>query len=231
MASSTVNGVGVCAVAFVIGAWPLAAADLAQYRGFRLESSTTAVMDVSGATSPHDLKTVVARPALLQELEWRPPSACVRVAQTRDPVRRVVFSFVDDRLRKIVAEYDRSRTEGLSRADMIEALEASYGPHDRFASAEGERGGADELAGAAVIARWRTPQTVVTLQRYDYVGGYALVVASVRLEQYARQAEAAGALLDARGARAGDAGLLRIRTDAAREAEKTRLANKASFTP
>ena len=230
--ASSVKVVGVCAVVFIIGVWPLAAADLDQYRGFRLGSSTTAVVKVWGAVSARDQKTALRRSALLQELEWRPPLICDQMGRNGDSVRRVVLSFVDDRLWQIVAEYERSRTEGLSGADMVDALSVSYGPRDRLLLPEGERGRADALAGAAVIARWRTAETVVTLQRYDYVGGYALVVVSVRLEPSARQAQAAGVWLDARGgAGAGDAALLRIRTDAAREAEKTRSVNKAGFTP
>ena len=224
--------VGVCAVIFIIGAWPLAAAGLDQYRGFRLGSSMTVAVHVWGAVSPRDRKTALGRSALLQELEWRPPLVCDQIGRNGDSVRRVVLSFVDDRLWQIVAEYERSRTEGLSKADMVDALSVSYGPQDRLLLPESERGPAAALAGAAVIARWRTAETVVTLQRYDYVGEYALVVVSVRLAAYAREAQAAGALLDVRGgAGAGDAALLRIRTEAAREAEKTRSANRANFTP
>jgi hypothetical protein len=222
---------GACAVAVALGA-PLAAADLGQYRGFRLGSSTVAVMEMAGTSSPHDLKTLLLRPALIQELEWRPPFKPDRVAPKGDPVRRVVFSFVDDQLLKIAVEYERSRVEGLTREDMVEALSVAYGAHDRLPAPGGERSGDDALDAAAVIARWRSAEATVTLQRYDYVGGYALVVASVRLEQLARQAQTAGARLDLRDTPERDAALLRTRADAAREAsEKTRATNKAGFTP
>ena len=227
----TVRALGTCAAVFLIGAWPLAAADLEQYRGFRLGSSTAATLKMSGAMSPRDMKSTRLQPELLQELEWRPPLHCDWVGPTCDPVRRVILSFVDDHLGKLVVEYERSRTEGLSRADLVEALSVAYGPHDRLPSPEGERSGDDALDGAAVIARWRTVETVVTLQRYDYIGAYVLVVASVRLERRARQAQAAWTLINGREAGAGDAALLGIRANAAREAERTRSANKASFTP
>jgi hypothetical protein len=45
----SVKVVGVCAVVFIIGVSRLAAADLDQYRGFRLGSSTTAVVKVWSA--------------------------------------------------------------------------------------------------------------------------------------------------------------------------------------
>ena len=232
VAIRTVRSLSACAVAVVLGAVPLAAVDLEQYRSFRLGSSTAAVMTVAGTASPRDLKTVLMRPALLQELEWRPPFKPDRVAPKADPVRRVVFSFIDDQLLKIVVEYERSRTEGLTRDDMIEVLSAAYGAHDRLPVPGGERSGDDALDAAAVIARWRSAEATVTLQRYDFVGGYALVVTSVRLGARARQAQAAGAALDLREAPERDAALLRVRADAAREAsQKTRSANKASFIP
>jgi hypothetical protein len=231
VASITVRALGTCAAVVLIGAWPLAAADLEQYRGFRLGSSTAAALTVSGAVSPRDLKTTLLQPELLQELEWRPPLHCDWVGSTCDPVRRVILSFVADHLGRIVVEYERSRTEGLSRADMVKALSVAYGPPDRLPSREGGRSENDALDGAAVVARWRTTETVVTLQRNDYIGGYVLVVASVRLERRARQAQAAWALINGQEAAAGDAALLGIRANAAREAERTRSANKASFTP
>jgi len=223
MALNTVRSVGACAVAVVFGASTLAAADLEQYRDFRLGTSAATVVKMAGTTSPRDLMTVLPGPVLLQELEWRPRG---------DPVRRVVFSFVDDQLLKIVVEYEQSRTEGLTKNDMVAALSVAYGPHEPLPAPHGERSGYDALDAATVIAQWRTAENAVTLQRYDYVGGYALVVASVRLEQRARQAQAAAAALNAREAQARAAALLRFRADAAREAsERTRSANKATFIP
>jgi hypothetical protein len=223
-----VGSLSACAVVVLFGAARCAAADLEQYRGFRLGSSAAAVVKAAGTTVPRHLETVAMPPARLQELEWRPPFNSERMGPRGDAVRRVVFTFFDDHLLKMVVEYDRGRTEGLTRIDMVAALSVAYGPHERVATRGGERSEYEALDTATVMARWRTVDTVVTLHRYDYIGGYALVITSLRLEQLARRAQAAEKVT----APARAAALLRVRADAAREAlETTRSANKATFTP
>ena len=231
MPFGTVRPLYAWAAFLILGASPLAAADLNQYREFRLGSSTAAVLKLARAASPGDVKSTLLRPALLQTLAWRPPFASDRGGPSADPVRRIVFRFVDDQLLKIVVEYERSRTEGLTRNDMVSALSVVYGPQDPFVS--GAEGGGDEaLDAAVVIARWRTAETAVSLQRYDYVGEYALVITAIRLEQQARKAQAAAAALDTRDAHARGLARLRILAEEAREAsEKIRSMNKATFTP
>jgi hypothetical protein len=215
----------------IFGASPLAAADLDQYRDFRLGSSTAAVLKLATPASPGDVKSTLLRPVLLQTLTWRPPFKSDRGGPSGDPVRRIVFSFLDDQLLKIVVEYERRRTEGLTRNDMVAALSVVYGPQDPLVSG-GERDGDGALDAAIVIARWRTAETAVSLQRYDYVGEYALVITAMHLEQRARKAQAAAAALDTREAQARGLTRLRILADEAREAsEKTRLLNKSTFTP
>ena len=44
-----------------------------------------------------------------------------------DPLRQIVFSFDDDQLFKVVMDYDAQRTEGMTGADLIEAVSAPYG--------------------------------------------------------------------------------------------------------
>jgi hypothetical protein len=231
MPFDTVRSLCVWTALALAGASPLAAADLDRYRDFRLGSSTAAVLKVAGSAAPSDLKSTLLWPALLQKLEWRPPLNSDRGGARGDPVRRIVFSFLDDQLLKIIVEYERSRTEGLTRNDMVGALSIAYGPQPQLSSGEA-RIGDDALHAAIVIARWRTAETAVTLQRYDYVGEYALVITAVRLEERARRAQAAGAALAALAEPAHGVARLRILADEAREAsEKTRAANKAAFTP
>lgn len=215
----------------ILGASAVAAADLDQYRDFRLGSSTAAVLKLATPASRGDVKSILLRPVLLQRLAWRPPFTSDRGGPRGDPVRRIVFSFLDDQLLKIVVEYERSRTEGLTRHDMVSALSVVYGPQDPFFAGD-QRDRDDALEAAIVIARWRTAETTVSLQRYDYVGEYALVITAMRLEQRARKAQAAGAALDAGETQARGLARLRILSDEAREAaEKTRSVNEATFTP
>ena len=229
MSITTVGWVGTFAGVVTLGASVLAT-DLEQYRDFRLGSSTAVVAKVAGTTSARDLKTLHVRPALLQELDWRPPYNVDRSASGADSVRRVVFSFVDDQLFRMVVEYDRSRTAGMTNDDMIAALSSAYGPRGPVPSRMPVQH--DVLDASTAIAQWRTADTSVVLQHSEYGDGYGLVLTSVRLEQLARKAQAAAAAIDAREAPAREAALLKGQRDAAREAaEKTRSTNKEAFKP
>src|SRR5689334_15801389 len=104
------------------------AQDRSSYRGFRLGSdlssiATAAKIAASGA------KTIHQRPALIQELDWRPVYMMTgSAAAQNDPVQRIVFAFYNDQLFKLVVSYDRWKTNGLTDGDMIEAISTTYGP-------------------------------------------------------------------------------------------------------
>ena len=78
---------------------------------------------------PSEAKALHARPALIQEMGWRPLSSVGSAFQ--DPVREVLFSFYNDALFQMVVNYDDYRTEGLTDEDMIEAISAKYGTATR----------------------------------------------------------------------------------------------------
>ena len=65
-------------------------------------------------------------------------------APQNDPVQQIVFSFYNDQLFKLVVNYDRQRTDGLTDADMIEALSSWYGPP--LKPGGGRRGGWSALS-------------------------------------------------------------------------------------
>jgi hypothetical protein len=208
----------------------VAAPDLALYREFRLGSSTAVVVKTAGVTETRDLKTIHARPALIQELQWRPP---YRPAPgvALDPVRDVVFSFVDDQLFQILVTYERSRTEGLTAADMTAALSATYGPAEQEQLPRKTTGYA-AVDSATILARWRDEGASVVLQHYDYGGGYALVITSAALDERARTARASAVAIDNREAPAREAARLKSEGDASRDAaERTRSVNKGGFKP
>ena len=69
---------------------------------------------------------------MLQELEWR-PQYFRGVPQPIDAVSRITFGFYDDQLFRIVVDYDRLRTEGMTEADMVGAISAMDGPPSRRA--------------------------------------------------------------------------------------------------
>lgn len=211
--------------------WPLSAADLGTYRDFSLGASTADVTARAGA-APRDVTTLHGRPALLEELSWRPPSANNADSIGLDSVAGIVFSFVDDQLFKMSIDYDKSRTEGLTKNDMIDSLTALYGPRSTTPGSGPQRLALDSLDTPTVLARWRQGDISIALQHSAYSGGYGLVILSVPLEALARRAQATALTIEAREAPAREAARAKAQADADKAAaEKTRTTNRATFKP
>jgi hypothetical protein len=178
-----------------------------------------------------DVKTLHERPALLQELSWRPRYTIGRNSADRDSVATIVFSFIDNQLFRMAISYDRSSTEGLTRDDMIASLSAMYGPRSTQ-RVVAPRPTFESLDTPTVIALWHHGDTTLTLNQSTYGGGFGVVITSNSLEALARKAQATAVTIDAREAPAREAARAREQADAARAAaEKTRTTNKATFKP
>lgn len=78
-------------------------------------------MKASEARVVHD------RPELIQELEWQPRRLPGPSAEL-DSVDQILFTFYKGQLFRMLVNYDRRRTEGLTLDDMIEVFSAKYGP-------------------------------------------------------------------------------------------------------
>ena len=212
-------------------AGPLTAADPATYRGFKLGSSTADVVALSRSTQD-DVKKLHQRPAVLEELSWRPPYTVDRNSTARDSVAMIVFSFIDNQLFKMVINYDRSRTEGLTKDDLIDSLSAMYGPRSTAPAATSRRSSIDSLDAPTALARWLQADTSITLQQSPYGGSFGLVILSVQLDALARKAQATAVTLDAVEAPQREAARAKAQAQAERAAaDRTRTANKAAFTP
>ena len=91
------------------------AGDLSKYRNFQLGTDLPTVAKQAGA-NPSQAKVIHRRPALIQELEWRPQP--LGSSSQTEPAKEVVFSFYDGELFRIVVNYDRYETEGLTADDL-----------------------------------------------------------------------------------------------------------------
>ena len=225
----TVRILAVASLGITLGGQPLAAQSLSRYRMYALESTVASVVKASGAVEG-ELKTLHERPARIQQLEWRAPY--VPTGQVAaDPVRNVVFSFYDDRLYRVVVNYERDRMEGLTSADLIEAIGAAYGalPMHMTSTASPLF---DIPANSAVVARWDDGASVLSLVRGSYSREFQLVLISKQLSQQARTAIKEALRLDAQQAPQRE---LDRRTkelaDARVAEEKARAKNKAAFRP
>jgi hypothetical protein len=208
--------------------------DRTRYHDYQLGKdlpSVAALAKVSASAA----KTIHQRPAVMQELEWRQPyTMSGSSAAPSDPVQRIVFSFYDDQLYKLVISYDRQRTNGLTDADMIDAISATYGqamlrrvPIEGSAVASPVGG---ELG--LPIAQWGGAEYSVGLYRSSFASEFRVVVASPRLETLAQAAASEAIRLDAREAPQREIDRQKKEAEDTRMSqEKARLANKATFRP
>ena len=208
--------------------------DRTLYRDYRLGINLTSVAALAKVPAAA-AKTIHQRPSLIQELEWRSPYAMSGSTMTQsDPVQRIVFSFYDDQLFRLVISYDRERTNGLTDTDMIEALSAIYGAALLQASVKNLPALTGQLVGelGAPIAQWGDLDYSVGLYRSSFVSEFRVVVTSPRLEALARTASTEAIRLDEREAPQRELDRKQKEADDTRAAqEKARLANKATFTP
>jgi hypothetical protein len=204
------------------------ATDLSRYRDFQLGTDLAAIAKQAGA-SPSEATAIQTRPALIQELEWRPqplgPSAQTEAAQ------KVVFSFYNGELFQIAVDYDRYETEGLTAGDLIDAISAGYGiaekPTPAAVAAQGRYGEQEET-----VARWQDSQYRFDLIRSSYGPSFKLVGVLKRLAAPVQAAIAEAKRLDDREAPQRDAARIADEKEAERvKLESSRLLNKAKFRP
>ncbi len=218
----------------VLSAHALHAQDRSRYRDFRLGSDLPSVAAVAKVAAT-GAKTIHQRPSVIQELDWRPPYMMTgSTASQSDPVQRIVFSFYDDQLFKLVISYDRQKTNGLTDGDMIDAISTTYGvallqPSLRKAPAVAS--GTDSELGSP-IAQWGDVDYAVALYRSAFASEFRVVVTSPRLETLALTAVAEAIRLDEREAPQREIDRKEKEAESIRASqEKARLANKATFKP
>jgi hypothetical protein len=218
--------VAVSTGAMVLLAIPLSArAELSSYRGLRFGMNVAAVAQHCGI-SPEP-RVVDRRPELIQELMWLPP----HVGDTAgDSVEKILFTFYNDQLARIAVSYERSRTEGLTAEDLIEAISATYG--GAALSAVGTAGSSAGNIDDRILARWEDADTSITLFRSKYLSTFGLVLLSKHLDALTTVAHAEAILLDEREAPARESARQQKQSDDDRAKEEAvRRVNKAAFKP
>lgn len=222
-----------CAVGIVFLTHGLEGQDRSQYRNFALASDLASVSRLAGVPSS-EARTLHQRPAVLQDLEWRPLRWVGGSATaSTDPVEQIVFSFYNDHLFRLVVDYGRNRTKGMSDVDMIEAISAVYGPPvKRMPGAVTFASGVETESGSPV-ARWGNAEHAVVLYRTtSYSESFRLIVTDPALDDLARKATIQAARLDAQEAPLREIARQKKELDDGRAAaEKARVENKEGFRP
>jgi hypothetical protein len=207
------------------------AQDLSSYRGFQLGMSLAAAAK-QAEINPSEVKVIYQRPAVIQELEWRPRSSSSSSAQA-DPVNEVLFSFYNDKLYRIVVNYDQDRTEGLTDEDLIEGISAKYGtpttPVAKIISSSASQSYSDS---EKVIARWEDSQYSFNLFRFSYGSAPGMLVFSKQLDALAQVAIVEAIHLNEQEAPQREIDRQKQQDDEKRAAgQKARPVNKANFRP
>jgi hypothetical protein len=223
----------IVALGLVLSTHALQGQDRSRYRDFQL-GRDLATVSALAKIAPAAAKTIHLRPAVIQELEWRPGYVDRGSITTQtDTVRQIVFSFYNDQLSKMVIDYDYERTAGMTDVDMIEAISTEYGPPSKTpVKNTGAVMSRVEADSGTPVARWGDADYSVVLYRGSYRSALRLIVTSPRLEALKRTADAQAILLDEREAPQREIARQKKETEDARVAqEKARVVNKAAFRP
>jgi hypothetical protein len=217
-------------VVFPLGA---AAQDLSRYRDVPFGGTLASVISLTRA-APDSVKVLYERPALIQELRWRPQYALGRPAGRIDPAQEITFRFYDDQLFAVIVVYEARLVVGLTNQDVIDGVSAVYGAPTLTAAAS--RGPVQPppgaINGSTALASWQTADYQFTLMREIYPATYRLIGVSKGLEPLARAAEIEAARLDKQEAPRREAERALAEADRRAAAEdKTRETNKSEFRP
>lgn len=207
----------------------LAATDFSSYRGFRFGTNLAATAKQAGIPTV-DAKMIHQRPAVIQEMEWRPGSPSVLESSKPDPVKEALLQFYNGELFRIVVTYDSYKIEGMTVNDMVEAISATYGAASRpeveipFHSNYAET--------AKVLARWGSADYSYDLVRTGNQSSFGLVLYSRRVDALAQASASEAVRLDALEAPQRERADQDNREKERRLVlEKARLTNRPNFKP
>jgi len=213
---------------------PAAAQEAGQYRDFHLGASVGAVSALT-ETRNADVTVVHERPALMQELRWIPSSYgnAGRSRSRGEGLQQIVFGFYENQLYRLMVDYERSETKGLTDRDMIDAISAVYGqPSSSKISDRVVDPRAAEMVASRLVARWNGPGYAVAVSRWAYGGAWRLVVESTPLAELARAADARALVLDVQEGPQREADRARREQQGKDDAEAAaRTANRTTFKP
>jgi len=110
-------------------------------------------------------------------------------------VRESLLRFYNGELFQIVTTYDRQNVEGMTEADMVEAISRTYGTATKPAVEIPYHSNYGDTA--SVIARWEDPEYSCSLVRTGDRTSYALLLSVKRLDSLAQAAIMEARRLDA----------------------------------
>src|SRR6267378_3939180 len=190
----TMRSAILCFVILLLTAPLLRGQDLSKYRHFTIGMSMTRVLERTGQKMA-DVKLIHGRPALVQEVNWWPPSL-PGISYQSDTVEQILFSFYNGELYKISVTYDRTSTEGLTEEDMMKSISAKYGPASYIALEIDYTKNDRYDATQKPVASWEDAQYSFNLVRSAFSDHLGLVIYSKRVNAEAEVAIAEAVKLE-----------------------------------
>jgi hypothetical protein len=212
--------------AFLLMAPVLRAQDFSKYRGFSLGASVATVLKLSDQKLV-DVKTVHARPMLIQELTWWSPNS-PGPSSRLDSVEQILFSFCNGELYKIAVTYDHSATEGLTAEDMVQSISMKYGPPTTVESKVDSVMNEPYDTKQKPAASWEDSQFSFNLVRSSFNHRFGLLIYSKGVNAEADHASAEAVKLEEQERPQKEANQRKKEAD---DLEVTREKNQKSFRP
>jgi hypothetical protein len=156
--------------------------DLSKYRTFSL-GMTLADISKQLAAQPADVAVVHEQPALIQELAWWPPA--YGSLRPTEPVTRILFSFYNGALYRMLVTYNDSAIKGLTADDMIQSISTTYGTATRPVTEISLPTNPSYETSEKVVARWEDSQYSLNLLRFSSQDTFAMLVFSKQADAQA----------------------------------------------
>ncbi len=185
----------IAALALATAASMTAAQGRPRYRTYAMGDSPVSISRQIGLPMMEVTSTPAAAGAV-QELRWHARYVRRGTEPAGDPVDRLVFSFHEHRLFRIVVDYAPDRTEGMTEADMVAAVSALYGSPRRRTIASTEDVQAPARPAETVVAQWISGDQSVALLALQGGTAFRVIVVSSALQTLARASGARDAPVD-----------------------------------
>jgi hypothetical protein len=201
----------------------------AAYRDFEFGMSTDAVVKQT-KSEPARVRTAHNAPDLIQTLQWD-RQGYFSSSPATDSVRNIRFEFYNNQLFRIVAIYDNRQIEGMTAADLIEAISKIYGPSVETSESV-ETAPRDNYGDRQeVLAGWENAESSYSLYRSSS-GEFGFVADSRKLSPMAVRSIREAERLEALAAPQREVERVRKEAEDRRIAqEKARAVNKPNFRP
>ena len=157
--------------------------DLSKYRNFSFGMSVASISKQVDQL-PTETQVIHQQPALIQELTWYPPPP-FESSRPAEPVEKILFSFYNGGLYRMLVIYDSSAIKGLTNEDMIRVVSAKYGAATRPVANVNFPTNPSYRATEKVIARWEDSQYSLNLFRSSASDTFAIVMFDKRLDAQA----------------------------------------------